>query len=98
MRRFFVVFLTPVLSLAAQVTVLRHATVVDGTGHGIVNLSDQGRKSGVVPNKQASFSSLILGTRHLSPLVKRPASQDAVVRRFHAVTAQPEQVANRSMA
>ena len=33
MRRFFVVFLTPVLSLVAQVTVLRHATVVDGTGH-----------------------------------------------------------------
>ena len=33
MRRFFVVFLTPVLSLVAQVTVLRHATVVDGAGH-----------------------------------------------------------------
>ena len=65
---------------------------------GIVNLSGQGQRSGVVPNKRASFSSLILGTRHLTPLVKRLASQDAIVSRIHAVTTQPEQAANRSMA
>ncbi len=65
---------------------------------GTVNLLGQRRKCGVVANQRALFSTLILGTRHLSPLVKRPASQDAIVGRFQPVTTESEQIVDHSMA
>ena len=65
---------------------------------GTVNLSGRRRKSDVVSDQRALFSSLILGTRHLSPLVKRPAAKDAIVCRFQSVPTESEQIVDRSMA